>query len=52
MRGVTPEWLGLWWVHGAVALFAALLLLVPRWLARARYRRNMARATVAAGVPA
>jgi lipopolysaccharide export system permease protein len=43
VRGVTPEWLGLWWVHGAVVLFAALLLLVPRWLARARYRRNNSR---------
>jgi lipopolysaccharide export system permease protein len=43
VRGVTPEWLGLWWVHGAVVLFAATLLLVPRWLARARHRRNMAR---------
>ena len=47
VRGVTPEWLGLWWVHGAVALFAGLLLLVPRWLARLRYRRNVARATPA-----
>jgi lipopolysaccharide export system permease protein len=44
VRGVTPEWLGLWWVHGAVALFAGLILLLPRWLARARYRRNVARA--------
>ena len=34
VRGVTPEWLGLWWVHGAVVLFAATLLLVPA-LARA-----------------
>jgi lipopolysaccharide export system permease protein len=41
VRGVTPEWLGLWWVHGAVALFAGVLLLAPRWLARARYRRNV-----------
>jgi lipopolysaccharide export system permease protein len=47
VRGVTPEWLGLWWVHGAVALFAGLLLLVPRWLARLRYRRNVARAAPA-----
>ena len=43
VRGVTPEWLGLWWVHGVVVLFAALLLLMPRWVARLRYRRNMAR---------
>ena len=25
-RGVTPEWLGLWWVHAAAAAFALLLL--------------------------
>jgi lipopolysaccharide export system permease protein len=43
-RGVTPEWLGLWWVHAAVALFGAALLFVPRVLARARYHRNAARA--------
>jgi lipopolysaccharide export system permease protein len=41
-RGTLPEWLGLWWVHAAVATFAALLLVVPRVLARARYRRNTA----------
>jgi lipopolysaccharide export system permease protein len=40
-RGVTPEWLGLWWVHAVVAMFGTALILVPRWLARARYRRNM-----------
>jgi lipopolysaccharide export system permease protein len=40
-RGVTPLWLGLWWVHAGVALFGAALIHVPRWLARARYRRNM-----------
>ncbi len=39
-RGVTPEWLGLWWVHAAIAVLAAAILLVPRWLARARYRRT------------
>ena len=39
-RGSTPEWLGLWWVHICVALLAAGILLVPRFLARARYRRN------------
>jgi hypothetical protein len=38
-----PEWLGLWWVHAAVALLAATILIVPRYLAQARYRRNMAR---------
>jgi lipopolysaccharide export system permease protein len=47
-RGVVPEWLGLWWVHAAVALFGAALLLVPRWMTRVRYRRNMRRAAVPA----
>jgi lipopolysaccharide export system permease protein len=42
-RGITPEWLGLWWVHVFVALLAAAILLVPRGVARLRYRRNMAR---------
>ncbi len=37
-RGIAPEWLGLWWAHLAVALFAAAILLVPRWLQRARYQ--------------
>jgi lipopolysaccharide export system permease protein len=41
VRGVTPEWLGLWWVHGVVVAFAAAILLLPRWLARAKYRRNV-----------
>ena len=42
-KGVTPAWLGLWWVHIIVAVFAAGILYLPRWLAAARYRRNMAR---------
>jgi lipopolysaccharide export system permease protein len=46
-RGVTPEWLGLWWVHVAVGLLAAAILLVPRWAARLRYRRNVSRAVPA-----
>ena len=25
-RGVVSEWLGMWWVHGTVALLALLLL--------------------------
>jgi len=50
-RGVTPEWLGLWWVHAGVALVGAALIYVPRWLARARYERNM-RAGAPAAVPA
>jgi lipopolysaccharide export system permease protein len=41
VRGTTPAWLGLWWVHAVVALLAFAILQVPRWLARARYRRNM-----------
>ena len=48
-KGVTPAWLGLWWVHAVVGLLAAGILLIPRWLARSRYRRNMARGPVAAG---
>jgi len=51
-RGVTPGWLGLWWVHASVALFGAALLLVPRWLARARYRRNMRYFMAPGAVPA
>lgn len=42
-KGVVPGWLGLWWVHLAVAGLAVAILFAPRWLARARYRRNMAR---------
>jgi lipopolysaccharide export system permease protein len=42
-RGVTPDWLGLWWVHATVGLLAAAIVLAPRWLARVRYRRNTAR---------
>jgi lipopolysaccharide export system permease protein len=50
-RGVLPQWLGLWWIHGAVALLAAAILLVPPWRARLRHRRNMQRLQGAA-VPA
>ena len=39
-RGAVPEWLGLWWVHFAIGLFAAAILFVPRWLQRARYVRR------------
>jgi len=42
-RGTTPQWLGLWWVHAAVGVMAAVILLAPRVIARARYRGNMAR---------
>ena len=41
-RGLTPQWLGLWWVHLLIVSLAAIILLFPRWLARLRYRRNMA----------
>jgi hypothetical protein len=44
---VTPQWLGLWWVHLLIVLLAAIILLFPRWLARVRYRRNMANAVPA-----
>jgi len=46
-RGVTPEWLGLWWVHASVVVLSAAILLVPRFLSRARYRRNTARLAAA-----
>jgi lipopolysaccharide export system permease protein len=42
-RGAIPEWLGLWWVHAAVILLAAAILLIPKWHARARYRSTMRR---------
>lgn len=42
-RGVVPQWLGLWWVHAAVALLAAFVVLSPGWLARRRYRQIEAR---------
>jgi len=42
-RGAIPQWLGLWWVHAAVILLAAAILLLPKFTARARYRRNTAR---------
>jgi lipopolysaccharide export system permease protein len=37
-RGTMPEWLGLWWVHAAVGVIAASIVLVPQWLARLRHR--------------
>jgi lipopolysaccharide export system permease protein len=37
-RGTMPEWLGLWWVHIVVAGLALLIVMGPRWIARARYR--------------
>jgi lipopolysaccharide export system permease protein len=33
-RGVTPSWLGLWWVHAVVALLVWAGLATPRWLGR------------------
>ncbi len=50
-RGLTPGWLGLWWVHAGVGLFGAGLIYAPRWLARRRYQRNM-RGAVAPAVAA
>jgi lipopolysaccharide export system permease protein len=47
-RGGLPQWLGLWWVHAIVLLLAAAILLVPRWLARARYRREAGAVAVTA----
>ena len=47
-RGVTPGWLGLWWVHAGVGLFGVVLIYAPRWRARHRYRRNMRGALVPA----
>ncbi|HUQ12458.1 MAG TPA: LPS export ABC transporter permease LptF [Steroidobacteraceae bacterium] len=47
-KGVTPVWLGLWWVHVVIAVLATGILYLPRWLARSRYRRNMARRMVPA----
>jgi lipopolysaccharide export system permease protein len=51
-RGAIPTWFGLWWVHAAVVLLAAAILLVPRWRARARYRRSLAGKRSPAAVPA
>jgi lipopolysaccharide export system permease protein len=39
-RGAIPQWLGLWWVHLAVILLAAVILLLPKYLARARHARS------------
>jgi lipopolysaccharide export system permease protein len=47
-RGAIPQWLGLWWVHAIVIALAAGILLIPKFRARARYRRNMARLAVPA----
>jgi lipopolysaccharide export system permease protein len=33
-RGVTPSWLGLWWVHGLVTVVVWAALAAPRWLGR------------------
>ncbi len=37
-RGTIPEWVGLWWVHAAVALVAAAIILAPGWIARLKHR--------------
>jgi lipopolysaccharide export system permease protein len=41
VRGAMPASIGLWWVHAVMILFGVALIMVPRWLARLRYRRNM-----------
>jgi len=37
-RGVTPEWLGLWWVHALVILLALLAIFGPPLVNRLRYQ--------------
>jgi lipopolysaccharide export system permease protein len=39
-RGTTPEVLGLWWTHAAVALLALMFIVGPRALANLRLRRR------------
>jgi lipopolysaccharide export system permease protein len=39
-RGTTPEVLGLWWTHAAVALLALMFIVGPRSLANLRLRRR------------
>ena len=39
-RGTIPEYLGLWWIHGAVALFGLVVLFGPGLLARLRHRES------------
>jgi heme exporter protein D len=51
-KGFMPGGLGLWWVHVVIGLLAAAILLVPPWLSRARYRRNMARRLERGAAPA
>jgi lipopolysaccharide export system permease protein len=40
-RGVTPVWLGLWWVHAALLLLGVALVRGPQLAARLRYVRTM-----------
>ncbi len=51
-KEIAPGWLGLWWVHLVAMLLAVGILFTPRWLAQARYRRNMARLAARAAAPA
>jgi lipopolysaccharide export system permease protein len=37
-QGRLPAYIGLWWVHVAVALVAAIVIAAPGWLARLRHR--------------
>jgi lipopolysaccharide export system permease protein len=41
-RGTVPEFVGLWWVHVAVALLAFLVIMGPRGVTRLRYRASAA----------
>jgi len=42
-RGVTPSWLGLWWVHALLIGVALAMLWLPGAVVRARYRARQAK---------
>jgi lipopolysaccharide export system permease protein len=42
-RGVTPPWLGLWWVHALVVVLAAAFLGAPQLRLRLRHRESQAK---------
>jgi lipopolysaccharide export system permease protein len=42
VRGTVPEFVGLWWVHIAVALLAVVVVAGPRGVARLKYRTSAA----------
>src|SRR5690606_26707908 len=39
-RGIVPEFLGLWWIHGIAALLVLLVILRSRRFRKARGRRS------------